>query len=92
MTRRVTPSEQGRLQGARASLMGIAGLIAPALFTQTFAVAIAPERSFHVPGAAFLLAAGLLLASLLIAARVTAGHAEDALEGHAVDAASRSEV
>jgi DHA1 family tetracycline resistance protein-like MFS transporter len=92
MTRRVTPSEQGRLQGARASLMGIAGLIAPALFTQTFAVAIDPARSLHVPGAAFVLAAGLLLASLLIAAHVTAGHAEDVLPGGNVDAVSRSEV
>ena len=40
MTRRVGPDEQGRLQGALGSLMGIAGVIAPLLFTQVFAAAI----------------------------------------------------
>ena len=34
------PSEQGQLQGANASLMGIASLIGPAIFTQAFAVFI----------------------------------------------------
>jgi MFS transporter, DHA1 family, tetracycline resistance protein len=37
MTRRVAPTEQGQLQGADSSIMGITGLIGPALFTLTFA-------------------------------------------------------
>jgi DHA1 family tetracycline resistance protein-like MFS transporter len=65
-TRRVDASEQGRLQGAFASLLGIAGMLAPALFTFTFAAFIAV-----LPGAPFLLAALLLLAAMLIAAVVT---------------------
>ena len=65
-TRRVDASEQGRLQGALASLMGIAGMLAPALFTVTFARFIAT-----VPGAPFYLAALLLLAAMLIATVVT---------------------
>src|SRR5206468_3404377 len=40
MTRRVGADEQGRLQGAIASVTGIAGVIAPVLFTQVFAAAI----------------------------------------------------
>jgi DHA1 family tetracycline resistance protein-like MFS transporter len=65
-TRRVDGSEQGRLQGALASLMGIAGMLAPGLFTATFATFISA-----MPGAPFMLAAMLLLAALLIAAAVT---------------------
>src|SRR5690606_16069975 len=37
MTRRIGPSEQGRLQGANASLTGVAQLIGPTLFAYTFA-------------------------------------------------------
>ncbi|HYZ32081.1 MAG TPA: MFS transporter [Crenalkalicoccus sp.] len=67
-TRRVEPSEQGRLQGAFGSLQGIAGLIGPGLFTLAFAAAIAPGAGFQLPGAPFLLAALLLLAGLGLAA------------------------
>jgi DHA1 family tetracycline resistance protein-like MFS transporter len=37
MTRRVSTSEQGQLQGAIGGLSGIAGLVGPGLFTETFA-------------------------------------------------------
>jgi DHA1 family tetracycline resistance protein-like MFS transporter len=75
MTRRVGPSEQGQLQGATGSLRGIAGLIGPALFTMTFANFISPTKTVHFPGAAFVLAAGLLAASMLMAWRVTRSRA-----------------
>ncbi|ATB34328.1 TCR/Tet family MFS transporter [Melittangium boletus] len=71
MTRRVPPSEQGQFQGTLSSLMGIAGMIGPALFTQTFAAAIAPERGVHQPGAPFLLASLLLVLALGLAVRAT---------------------
>jgi DHA1 family tetracycline resistance protein-like MFS transporter len=71
MTRRVSPSEQGQLQGAIASLVGIAGLIGPSLFTQTFAFFIGPQTVWHVPGAPFLLASILLLLAMTIAWRTT---------------------
>ena len=51
MTRRVTASDQGQLQGAIASLTGIAGLIGPSLFTQTFALFIGSQTGWHLPGA-----------------------------------------
>ena len=54
----VGPSEQGQLQGANCSLMALAGLFGPGLFTQAFARAIAPDATWQLPGAPFLLAAG----------------------------------
>jgi len=71
MTRRVSASEQGRLQGANASLQAIAGLVGPGLFTQTFASFIGPRASWHLPGAPFLLAALLLAAAMLTGWRAT---------------------
>jgi len=71
MTRKVSPSEQGELQGAIASLRGIAMIIGPSMFSTTFAYFIAPEH--RVLGAPWYLAAGLLAGALAIAWRVTAG-------------------
>lgn len=70
MSQRVLPTEQGRLQGANTSLVGIAGLIAPALFTTSFAHFIGGSLQF--PGAPFVIAA-LLLGSALLIAVGTAG-------------------
>jgi MFS transporter, DHA1 family, tetracycline resistance protein len=71
MTRRMDPSAQGQLQGATASLRGIAGLIGPVLFTQSFALAIHPRAGWHLPGVPFVLAAALLGAGAVIAWAVT---------------------
>lgn len=72
MSRHVLASEQGQLQGANASLMALAGLIGPVLFTQVFAHAIAPDAAWHLPGAPYLLAALLLLAAAMLGSRVAA--------------------
>jgi DHA1 family tetracycline resistance protein-like MFS transporter len=72
MTSRVGLSEQGQLQGAIASLMGIAGLIGPVLFTETFALFIGPGAGWNIPGAPFLLASLLLLLAAVLAWRATA--------------------
>jgi DHA1 family tetracycline resistance protein-like MFS transporter len=69
MSRRVSPTEQGQLQGANASLMGIANLLGPGLFTQTFAVFIGAGSNWHLPGAPFLLAALLVVCAAVIAWR-----------------------
>ena len=71
MTRRVSASEQGQLQGAIASLTGIAGLIGPTLFTQTFAAFIGPQADWHLPGAPYLLSTVLLLVGAATAWRAT---------------------
>ncbi len=66
MSHRISPDAQGELQGAVASLFSLAAIIGPPLMTHLFARFTAPESSVHVPGAAFLAAAGLALGSLLI--------------------------
>ena len=71
-TRLVNPSEQGQLQGANSSVLGIATLIGPLLFTQTFATFIGAHRDWHLPGAPFLLSAILVVAALAVALRVMA--------------------
>ena len=71
MTRRMDPSEQGRLQGALAGLRGVSGMLGPGVFTATFAAGIRPGAGWHVPGAAFLLAALLLAVDVGVAAVVT---------------------
>jgi DHA1 family tetracycline resistance protein-like MFS transporter len=71
MSRLVSASEQGQLQGANSSLVALAGLVGPGLFANTFAWAIAPEAAWHLPGAPFLLAAALLVAGTALAWWVT---------------------
>ena len=71
MSRRVGPSEQGRLQGANSSIMGIANMVGPGLFTQTFALAIGAGSAWHLPGAPFVLSAGLLAIAATAAWAVT---------------------
>jgi DHA1 family tetracycline resistance protein-like MFS transporter len=71
MSRRVSASEQGQLQGANASIMGIASMIGPGIFTLTFARAIEPGVTWQQPGAPFLLAALLLALAAVVAWRAT---------------------
>ena len=79
MTRRVEVDEQGRLQGAVWSVAGIAGMIGPTLFTQVFAAFIANEASVHLPGAPFLLAAGLLGVAAIVATLATRQAASESI-------------
>jgi len=72
MTRHVGPAEQGALQGATGSVMGVATMIGPGLFATTFAYFIGAGTRWHQPGAAFMLAAMLLALGAVVAARITA--------------------
>ncbi len=65
MTQHVSASEQGELQGALASLRGVAMLFGPGIFSLTFAFFIAPEH--RLPGAPWYLASLLMLVSLALA-------------------------
>ena len=71
MSRLVSGSEQGQLQGANSSLIALAGMIGPWLFTQSFASSIGPDAMWDLPGAPFLLAAALLAAGTVLAWWVT---------------------
>lgn len=71
MTHQVDPTEQGRLQGAISSLGSFAGIFGPTLFAQVFSFSISPTSALHLPGLAFVVAAGLMVIGTLIAARTT---------------------
>ena len=71
MSKRVSPSEQGQLQGAIMGLRGLSGLISPFIFTFTFATFIGARSDLHMPGAPFLLSALLLVVAFSLAWRVT---------------------
>ncbi len=86
MTRHVLPTEQGQLQGANGSIMAMAGLIGPGLFSAVFAWFIAPHRGLQFPGAPFLLASVLMLVAALMAWRVTR---DDAIHAVAAGVAPR---
>ena len=71
MTRQVSPTEQGRLQGSIVSLSSVAGSLGPTIFTRAFSDAA--SRGPHNPwvGVTFWLAAAMLAAGLLLAWRAT---------------------
>ncbi|TAJ70531.1 MAG: MFS transporter [Phenylobacterium sp.] len=66
MTRRVSPQQQGQLQGANQSLMGLSSIIGPIIFGEVFAWSLRHE-AFHLPGLAIYLAAGLMGLAFLLA-------------------------
>jgi DHA1 family tetracycline resistance protein-like MFS transporter len=67
MTKLVSGSEQGQLQGANGAIMALTSMIGPGLFTRTFAHFIEPQRSWQLPGSSFLLAAALLVIAWIVA-------------------------
>lgn len=66
MSRRVSESEQGQLQGANSSVRSLASLLGPGLFTASFAWFLG-----LLPGAPFVLAAFLLTAAAALSWLVT---------------------
>ncbi len=72
MTRKVSPHEQGQLQGANGAMGGVAGILAPSIFGLSFAWALRHDATLHQPGLPVLLASGFLALGLLIALRATA--------------------
>jgi MFS transporter, DHA1 family, tetracycline resistance protein len=67
MTHHVDPREQGRLQGAVASLSSVAGIIAPTIFTRTFSLVTQTNTQGPLAGATFWLASAMLAAALILA-------------------------
>ena len=73
MARKVQPNEYGLLQGTNASIMGMAGIIGPVLFTQVFAWFLQPHGGLHLPGASFLLGSAMMATAFVVAWRVARG-------------------
>lgn len=80
MTRHVSESEQGQLQGANMSVASIAGIASPLFFGAVYSWSVMPGLPESRSGLAFLIAALVLLASAMIGWVVArrAGRAERA--------------
>ena len=78
MTQRVAPTQQGQLQGAVQSLQGVAAIIGPILFGETFAWSIRNDATLHMPGLAIYLSSSLLVIALLVAWGVAHPHRREA--------------
>ncbi len=71
-------SRQGEIQGALASLQGLALVAGPLVMGSLFAAATRPAQALHFPGAPFLLAALTCLCAVLALRRLR--HGRDAAE------------
>jgi DHA1 family tetracycline resistance protein-like MFS transporter len=79
LTRMVSPSEQGRLQGANMGLLAVASLFGPILFTEVFARSVSDWRGWSPVGAPFYLACALMTSALALA--VASGFRRGAPDG-----------
>ena len=71
MSRQVPANAQGELQGGVASLYSLTAVVGPPLMTQLFGYFSSERARIHFPGAAFLCAALLAIAGLLVFVRAT---------------------
>ena len=77
MAARVEPSEQGRLQGVNAAMMGICAIIGPAIYLSLLAFAIRQEAWLGLPGLPIMVAGGFCLMALVLAWRLIRAQASD---------------
>ena len=87
MTRHVSESEQGQLQGANNSVASIAGVASPLFFGAVYSYTVSTGSALPYPGASFFIASLVLLAAALLGWNVAsrAGHAETATQAAPAD-------
>ena len=68
MTRRLGPSQQGQLQGANASMAGVAAILGPLIFGEAFAWSLRQE-GWNAPGLAIYLASAMMVLAFALALR-----------------------
>jgi DHA1 family tetracycline resistance protein-like MFS transporter len=81
MTQHIDPTRQGQLQGALGSLMGVAAIISPPLYTNVLALALEHKDvapGWPILGAPFFVAAALLACALIAALLATKPEAKKA--------------
>jgi DHA1 family tetracycline resistance protein-like MFS transporter len=69
LSRSVSPSEQGKLQGGLTSLQSVTAVLGPLLATNLFSYFISPGAPLYLPGASYFSGAFILLVGLLLAVR-----------------------
>ncbi|MFO0830332.1 MAG: TCR/Tet family MFS transporter [Phycisphaerales bacterium] len=67
ITHRVSPREQGRVQGALTSVQNLAAIVGPLIGGYVFAFSVKEGARFHVDGLVYFTSAALALVGLLIA-------------------------
>ena len=67
ITREVGADVQGRIQGAMASLISLAGIVGPTLYTGAFAAFIGAKAPVELPGMPWYIASALLATALALA-------------------------
>lgn len=78
ITRAVRPDQQGTVQGAMTGLQSIAGICGSFVGAGAFAYFISDRAPVTLPGAPYLIGAGLAALSLLVALWAFRGHSTDA--------------
>ena len=66
LSKQVSATEQGELQGGVASLQSVAAIIGPPVMTQALSFFTRVGAPIHLPGAAFVLAGTLTLGSMIV--------------------------
>jgi len=66
MSRTAHNDQQGELQGVLTSIASIGVIISPIMMTMTFGYFTAENTPYYFPGAPFILAAGLVLLSVVV--------------------------
>ncbi|WP_324295860.1 MFS transporter [Deinococcus radiophilus] len=79
ISRQVSDSEQGRVQGAISSLNSLVGIVGPLLATSVFAAFTGQMAWLHFPGAAFAMGAVFMASGLVLVLRAL--RKNDALGG-----------
>jgi DHA1 family tetracycline resistance protein-like MFS transporter len=74
ISRQVPLNEQGAVQGALTSLGSLSGIVGPPIATSLFGFFISARAPFPLPGAAFFLAAAMMIAALALALRAFRRH------------------
>jgi len=69
ITKLVSASEQGAVQGVISSIQAVAAIIGPLMATNLFAYFTSPAAPVHLPGAAFIASSMLVAISALLAIR-----------------------
>jgi DHA1 family tetracycline resistance protein-like MFS transporter len=73
MSRRVSSTEQGQLQGAIGSIRGITGMLGPIIMNGTFALTAGSKALTEAPGTVYFLAAAFLVLTFIIAFNAVSG-------------------
>jgi DHA1 family tetracycline resistance protein-like MFS transporter len=76
MTRRVSESEQGQLQGANMSVASIAGVLSPLFFGWIYSISSGTDAPIPFIGTSLLIAAAVLLTAAIIGWRVARAAAD----------------